>query len=158
MRAVNSSVSCVPSLSLAGWGFQGARRLLWSFFPQQCAQHPGERSRGTGLMWLYCWWERGRKLTGWHTRLGLQLSPQEDSCEAAADMLGRTGAELHESICPVKMPVSASVSKFTTKPRRGRVDWNDLKSKTLGWIRWAIKLQEKPMIWGRARKNPSICN
>lgn len=44
---------------------------------------------------------RRRLKTNRHTRLGLQLSRLEDSCEAIADMVG--GTALNESICPVKI-------------------------------------------------------
>ncbi len=40
-------------------------------------------------------------MTSWHAQPGLQLSRKEDSCEATA--ADTTGAELHESICPVQM-------------------------------------------------------
>lgn len=64
---------------------------------------------------------RGGKLTGWLTLLGLQLSRQEDSCEAAADMLGET--EIHGSICPVKIDSNFGIwFKITTKREPLRAD------------------------------------
>ena len=68
--------------------------------------------------------ERGGKLT----LLGLQLSRQEDSCEAAADMLGET--EIHGSICPVKMDSNLGICfKITTKRAALRADRNVLNDK-----------------------------
>lgn len=47
--------------------------------------------------------KKSRNLTDWYEQQGLQLSRQEDSYEANAEMLGGTEAETHESICSAKM-------------------------------------------------------
>lgn len=93
------------------------------FFCSSVHSNQGERSGGTGLMWLYYWWERGSKLTGWHTQLGLQLSWQEDSCEATADMLG--GVKMDSNFC-----IYFQIHIKTTALSHG-LKWPDIKYKDL---------------------------
>ena len=114
-RAIYSCLHCGPSLRLPGWCFQGTDISLWSFSVAVLRCIQGNAAGGTRAHVTLCyWWERGRKLTSWRTRLGLQLSWQEDS----------SGAMLET--CEEGLEPSCTTAPSSSKQSENCIRWTDM--------------------------------